>query len=96
MIFSKYDLSISLTASDRSVIYSKLAGKISISAVEKDFKKNWWKKLFLDHYYLFDSSEHILINNLKSLKLLEIQYKRINEEITASDDVVSLVKRKLK
>ena len=34
-IYRKYDLSINLTSSDRSVIYSLLASRNSISAIEK-------------------------------------------------------------
>ena len=58
-IFKKYDLSINLTSSDRSVVYSLLAGKKSISAVEIDRKKSWWKKIFLNNYYYFESG-HLL------------------------------------
>ena len=42
-IFRKYDLSINLTASDRSVLYAIFARKNSISAIEKILKKSWWK-----------------------------------------------------
>ena len=49
-LFRKYDLSINLTSSDRSVIYALIAGKKTISVVAKDIKKSWWKKLFLTHY----------------------------------------------
>ena len=59
-IFKKYDLSINLTASDRSIFYALLAGKKSISAVEVDRTKSWWKKILLTHYYYFDTSRHIL------------------------------------
>ena len=38
-IFRKYDLSINLAASDRSVLYAFFASKNSISAIEKDNKK---------------------------------------------------------
>ena len=38
-LFKKYDLAINLTASDRSVLYSMIAGKRSISAVERNNKK---------------------------------------------------------
>ena len=55
-IFRNYDLSVNLTASDRSVIYALLAGKKSISAIEVDIRKSWWKKIFLSHYYYFDIS----------------------------------------
>ena len=57
-LFKKYDLSINLTASDRSVIYALLAGKKSISAVDKDNKKSWWKKSLLTYHYFFDVKEH--------------------------------------
>ena len=76
-IFRKYDLSINLTASDRSVIYALLASKNSISAIEKDTKKSWWKKLLLKHYYYFDYTKHILKNNLHPLKLLNINHSNI-------------------
>ena len=59
-IFRKYDLSINLTASDRSVLYAILASKKSISAVEKVNKKSWWKKILLSDYYYFDDTKHIL------------------------------------
>lgn len=72
-IYKKYDLSINLTASDRSVLYAILASKFSISAVEKDNKKSWWKKLFLSKYYIFDVNTHIIKNNTKSLELLGLK-----------------------
>ena len=78
-IYKKYDLSINLTASDRSVIYALLASKKAISAVEKDQSKSWWKKILLKHHYIFDSNSHILINNLKTLRLLGIE--ALNQQI---------------
>ena len=78
-IYKKYDLSINLTASDRSVIYALLASKKAISAVEKDQSKSWWKKILLKHNYIFDSNSHILINNLKTLRLLGIE--ALNQQI---------------
>ena len=59
-IFRQYDLSINLTASDRSVIYSILAGKKSISAIEKKIQKSWWKKIFLTYYYYFDTDFSVI------------------------------------
>jgi len=76
-IFRKYNLSINLTASDRSVIYALLASKKSISAIEKDYKKSWWKKILLNYNYYFDTTKHILSNNLEPLNLLKIQHKII-------------------
>ena len=57
--YKKYDLSINLTASDRSIFYALMAGKKSISAVENDNRKSWWKKIFLTHYYYFDKLKNI-------------------------------------
>jgi heptosyltransferase III len=95
-LFKKYDLSINLTASDRSVIYALLSGKKSISAIEKNFYKSWWKKFFLSNYYYFDSSRHILINNLEPLKILNIPFKNIQSPIRASKTKLSKIKIKLK
>jgi len=69
-IYRKYDLSINLTSSDRSIIYALLASRNAISAVEAVHSKSWWKKIFLKDYYTFDLQSHILINNLKPLSLL--------------------------
>jgi len=95
-IFKKYDLSISLTASDRSVFYSLMAGKKTISAVENDRKKSWWKKIFLTHYYYFDKSLHILINNLQPLNFLKINVETICYDIEASSEITLNVQNKLK
>ena len=95
-IFKKYDLSVNLTSSDRSVLYAILAGKKSISAVEKDPKKSWWKKKFLSLSYYFDSSKHILENNLESLKLLNINHNVIHELIPTSVKAIDSVNKILK
>jgi len=71
-IFRRYDLSINLTASDRSVLFALAAAPVSISAVDSDQKKSWWKMRLLSKYYVFDSSQHIIENNVKSLELLGI------------------------
>jgi len=71
-IFKQYDLSINLTASDRSVVYAILASSHSISSVEKSKKKSWWKTLFLGNNYIYNAHEPIVKNNIKSLKLLGI------------------------
>tara|TARA_B100000787_G_C16179043_1_gene290673 strand:- start:737 stop:1858 length:1122 start_codon:yes stop_codon:yes gene_type:complete len=95
-LYKKYDLSINLTASDRSVLYALLAGKKSISAIEIEKKKSWWKKIFLTHYYFFDNSKHILKNNLESLNLLKIKYDSIHNPIEPSKNITLNVKKKLK
>ena len=95
-IYRKYDLSINLTASDRSVIYAFIAAKKSISPVENDNRKSWWKKFILTHHYFFDVNRHILINNLEPLNLLQISHKNIQSAPEISDNVVENVKKKLK
>jgi len=94
-IFRKYDISINLTASDRSVAYALFASKKSISAIEKDNKKSWWKKILLNHYYYFDSSRHTLLNNLEALNILKIKHKSIQSSANFSDYEVAQVKNKL-
>ena len=88
-IYRKYDLSINLTSSDRSVIYALLASKKTISAVEKNNLKSWWKKIFLKHHYNFDLDSHILTNNLKPLSFLGID--AINQQDPPKCSKVSLV-----
>jgi heptosyltransferase-3 len=95
-IFRKYDLSINLTASDRSVIYGLIAGSNSISAVEKDIRKSWWKKIFLSHYYYFDPYKHILLNNLQPLRILKIKYDNLQQSINFSSSNYYDIKSKLK
>jgi heptosyltransferase-3 len=75
-IARRYDLSINLTASDRSVLFALAAGGTSISAVEPDRKKSWWKRLLLSAYYDFDGSRHIIENNTTALYLLGISSGR--------------------
>ena len=95
-IYKKYDLSINLTASDRSVLYALISGRKTISAIEESYIKSWWKKIFLSHYYYFDNSKHILLNNLESLNFLDIYHKQIQHPIQASKITIYDVKKKLK
>lgn len=71
-IFRRYDLSICLTASDRSVLFALAAAPVALSAVEPNRKKSWWKRLLLSGYYEFDSSRHIIENNTTAFELLGI------------------------
>ncbi|MDC1447408.1 lipopolysaccharide heptosyltransferase, partial [Candidatus Thioglobus sp.] len=95
-LFKKYDLSINLTASDRSVIYALIAARISISAVEKDKTKSWWKKILLSHHYYFDESKHILLNNLQPLRKLKIKYDNLQSSVSFTKNNYSDIKSKLK
>jgi heptosyltransferase III len=95
-IFQKYDLSINLTASDRSVIYALAAAKKSISAIEENNKKSWWKKILLSSYYYFNFDDHILINNSKSLNALNIQHELKQPALEVSSKVIRKVETFLK
>ena len=94
-IFRKYDLSINLTSSDRSVIYSLVSGRFSISAIEKNNIKSWWKKLLLQNYYYFELNNHILINNSEPLKCLKIEHENVCESPLVSKNIMLQVKSKL-
>ena len=94
-LFRKYDLSINLTSSDRSVLYALIASKKSISIVEKDYKKSWWKQKLLSLHYYYDDSRHILIQNLTPLKLLKIEYDILQNSIEISKSALESVKSKL-
>jgi heptosyltransferase-3 len=94
-LFRKYDLSINLTSSDRSVLYTLLAGKKTISVVENDSKKSWWKKLFLTKFYLYDSSQHILKQNLSPLALLGIDQNFTQYKVNINQKTIEDVKAKL-
>ena len=84
-VFRKYDLCINLTASDRSVLYALFASKNSISTIEMDSSKSWWKRILLTKYYYFNPTKHILLNNLKSLSLLNIKHDNIQLSPSASE-----------
>lgn len=94
-IFKKYDLTINLTSSDRSVVYALLSSRQTISAIEVKRSKSWWKKLLLKHYYYFDNSKHILVNNLKPLDLLKIKSENTYYEINLNENALLDLKNKL-
>ena len=72
-ITRRYDLSVNLTASDRSVLFALVSGRTAISAVEADRKKSWWKRLLLSAHYDFDGGRHIIENNTAALDLLGLR-----------------------
>lgn len=71
-VFKQYDVAISLTAADSSVLYALLAGRVSVSFVEHETKKNWWKKRLLDGAYTFSTNQHVIENHRKVLECLNI------------------------
>jgi heptosyltransferase III len=94
-IYRKYDLSINLTASDRSVLYALFASQKSISAIEKDIFKSWWKRLFLSYFYYFDPNKHILINNSEPLNCLKIRHNNVQNPPIIANDIIEGIKKKL-
>jgi heptosyltransferase III len=94
-LFRKYDLSINLTSSDRSILYALIAGKKTISVVEKDSRKSWWKKLFLSKFYLYDSSQHILQQNLSPLALMGINHDLIQHKVKIRQETIEGIRLKL-
>ncbi len=93
-IFRKYDLSINLTASDRSVLYALLASKYAIGCVEDNKKLAWWKNLLLKRSYNWDSKKHILLNNLEPLNCLKIKVSKKQPAPTISQkDTIAIKKR---
>lgn len=95
-IFRKYDLSINLTASDRSVLYAILGSRNAVSAVEAERSKSWWKRLFLSYSYVFDNQKHILLNNLTPAKLLSIEPKKIDFQISSNTRSKEDMQKRLK
>ena len=71
-IARRYDLSVNLTSSDRSVLFALAAAPRAISAVDPDRRKSWWKRPLLSAHYDFDPKRHIIENNTEPLRLLGI------------------------
>lgn len=95
-IYQKYDLSICLTSSDRSVFYAMVSAQHSISAIEKEHKKSWWKKLLLKQYYFFDTSKHIIANNTMPLDLLQIDHSKREIVATPQKEDLDRIQAQLK
>ena len=95
-IFRKYDLSINLTSSDRSVLYALLASKHSISAIESNSQKSWWKKKLLTNYYYFDMTRHIQLNNLEPLNILNIEHDYAQKYLRISELVLLKIRNRIK
>lgn len=94
-IYKKYDLSINLTANDRSILYAITASSYAISAVERESRKAWWKKIFLKQTYVFDMNKHILTNNLTPLKLLNIGSEEVILKVNHTINAQKKIEKKL-
>ena len=94
-LYKKYDLSINLTANDRSIVYAIAASPHAISAVEEESTKAWWKKIFLKQTYTFDLNKHILSNNLTPLKLLNIEPEKMILKVNHTQKSQDRIRQKL-
>ena len=92
-IFKKYDISINLTSNDRDVRYAAFSATYSISAIENEIKKNWWKKLLLNKYYYL-KEEHIILRNLTSLKFLNLYPNKITIKSYYNNKLLKYLKNK--
>jgi len=75
-LWRKYDLSINLTSSDRSVFFAWSSGKNSISIVDESLSKSWWKKIILDWHIPYKPQIHSLSQTLSILDCLKISYRK--------------------
>ena len=94
-IFRKYDLSINLTASDRSVLYALLASKYAIGCVEDNKRLAWWKNLLLKRSYNWDRKKHILLNNMELLNCLKIKASKKQPAPTINQTDTIAIKNRL-
>ena len=76
LIFRKYDLSISLTSSDRSILFAIISAKKSIGMIEKEKSKSWWKRFLLTNFFFYDTNTHAFIQTHTPLDILGIKYTR--------------------
>jgi len=76
-IFKKYDISINLTSSDRSVLFSILSARRSYSVIERYLSKSWWKRLLLTNFLEYDKDKHILVEYFDLLKIIGYE-KNVN------------------
>jgi heptosyltransferase-3 len=74
-IYRNYDLAINLTSSDRSVLYTYFAGHKTISAVEPERSKAWWKEQLITHTFQYSPNRHIVEHTMMPIKLLDLQPK---------------------
>jgi heptosyltransferase-3 len=94
-LWGKYDIAVSLTASDRSIFLAIIAGKCSVGMIDREFKKSWWKKKYLDHGYDFDPSVSIIMNNRKPLECLGIQSQKMELKSKVNASLREAMQRKL-
>ena len=71
-IWRRYDLAVSVQASDRSTLYTWAAGRVKIGILVDD-KKSWWKRRLLTDWVPLDNRDtHTVVMNLRLMDLLGI------------------------
>jgi heptosyltransferase-3 len=68
--FRSYDLSINLNSNDLSTLFAFTSSNISISAVDDENRKSWWKKLIISHTYNINKDQHMINYILKPLSFI--------------------------
>ncbi len=71
-LWKKYDLSISLTSSDRSVLLAITSSRYAIAELDAKSQKRGWKPWLLKGFYQLDERIHMVLNHKKALSLLGI------------------------
>ena len=71
-IWRRYDLAVSVQASDRSTLYAWASGRRSIGILVQD-RKSWWKRRLLDDWVPLDNlGTHTVSMNTRLLDLLGV------------------------
>lgn len=82
-IFRRYDLAITMNASDRGALAVICAGRKQRVGFyeESGFLKNAWKKLFLNAPLFYDTSGHVVLHCRQIAEALGIEVKRLEARV---------------
>lgn len=94
-LFRQYDLAISLTTTDSSVLYALLFGRKSTSAIDAEGRKSWWKQRLLDGAYQLDEGKPVILNNLQALALLGIPQGKVQLALQYTPQALANAQTKL-
>lgn len=95
-LWQRYDLAISLTTTDSSVLYARLFGRQAISAVDAEPRKSGWKKQLLTGYYTLDPHQHVVLNNLQALRPLGIPLSTVECQVHYTPQAKAAMLEKLR
>lgn len=71
-LWNRYDIAIAAGTSDRTVIFSSIAGRIR-SGLDYGYPRDFWKRFLLRNHVSYDDNRHVVWNMLASLGPLNIQ-----------------------